>query len=600
MLSYTSAGAAAPYLPNVWGENSLIAFSGLDGPTCWEKPVVAHGGRQPGTLRFRYPVDTDFSLRWTYDRQYDTSHNETLPACTVGLAASDVMDVSYTHPDGSRLRLSLVFADHDHLLGRICADGVHRPLSVEFLLVPSGKGDTCIEDGSPSADTNAPRVHFAGQGNRIATQLQPDRPFLFAITLEDGPCAADETAFQQAWNARLTWFAHLPRPGTMPGGAAPAEPILRTWYKAWSVVKVNQESAQGAIPFAWTTPDRWPHRHMWLWDSVFHVLPLKQIEPSRAEDTLRAVLHLQHPSGKVSHMGTPAGVVSEITQPPILAWGVWEVYQETRNREFLEHCYPKLVAFLHWMSQEMDSDGSGLCEWVNGGCESGLDNSPRFDGKELFDAVDLNAFLAHDAMCLSRIAGIVAPDEAEQWSRTAQMLCERINARLWHEGDGFYYDRRLDGDFNRLKSCVGFLPLFCGAPSSGQAQRLVEHLFAPGNPWGTFPVATVALDEAAYQKDMWRGPTWLNLDYCILRGLERYGYTTQAAHGWRILLEQVAHWYRQEGVIFEFYDAEGVDSPRRLYRKGGCGGRWINTNISDYHWSAAVYLMGLLPAEATT
>lgn len=48
----------------------------------------------------------------------------------------------------------------------------------------------------------------------------------------------------------------------------------RLYYKALSVNKINVRTAEGKIPCTWTTPDRVPHRHCWLWDSVFHALAI--------------------------------------------------------------------------------------------------------------------------------------------------------------------------------------------------------------------------------------------------------------------------------------------------------------------------------------
>ena len=31
-----------------------------------------------------------------------------------------------------------------------------------------------------------------------------------------------------------------------------------------------------------------------------------------------------------------------------------------------------------------------------------------------------------------------------------------------------------------------------------------------------------------YSKDMWRGPVWININYLIARGLERYGFREEA------------------------------------------------------------------------
>ncbi|MCK4982635.1 MAG: hypothetical protein KAS17_06905, partial [Victivallaceae bacterium] len=44
------------------------------------------------------------------------------------------------------------------------------------------------------------------------------------------------------------------------------------YSKAASILKLNVESAQGKCKYRWTTPDKYPHRQMWIWDSVFHAI----------------------------------------------------------------------------------------------------------------------------------------------------------------------------------------------------------------------------------------------------------------------------------------------------------------------------------------
>ena len=149
----------------------------------------------------------------------------------------------------------------------------------------------------------------------------------------------------------LKFFAGLPHP------RFPVEWTERTYYKACSVLKVNVESPQGVIPFRWTTPDRWPHRHMWLWDSAFHAIGCEHIDPELGKDALKAVLSLQREDGFVSITGSPEGRLYEYTtQPPILTWAAWDVYRHTGDREFLE-CYPRLRAYVEWDLEHRDVDG---------------------------------------------------------------------------------------------------------------------------------------------------------------------------------------------------------------------------------------------------
>ena len=58
----------------------------------------------------------------------------------------------------------------------------------------------------------------------------------------------------------------------------------RLLKKCFSVMKVNTLSKEGAIKQTWSTPDRVPHRHMWLWDSVFHSFGMNRLFPRLSWD----------------------------------------------------------------------------------------------------------------------------------------------------------------------------------------------------------------------------------------------------------------------------------------------------------------------------
>ena len=85
----------------------------------------------------------------------------------------------------------------------------------------------------------------------------------------------------------------------------------------------------------------------------------------------------------------------DCTQPQVLSWGVLEVYNKTKDVEFLRECVDALDAYLTWDMKNRDKNGNGLLEWatepdnVLSKCgESGLDNSPRFDFDKDIDAID--------------------------------------------------------------------------------------------------------------------------------------------------------------------------------------------------------------------
>ena len=109
----------------------------------------------------------------------------------------------------------------------------------------------------------------------------------------------------------------------------------KLYYKALAINKVNVRSAEGKIPCTWTTPDRVPHRHMWLWDSVFHALAIVTYNEELAKDAIRAVLCQAREDGFIPCTMSPSGS-DDATQPQVLSWGVWEIYKKTGDKKFLE------------------------------------------------------------------------------------------------------------------------------------------------------------------------------------------------------------------------------------------------------------------------
>ena len=202
--------------------------------------------------------------------------------------------------------------------------------------------------------------------------------------------------------------------------ALKAPEMDRLLRKCFSVMRVNTLSKEGAIQQTWPTPDRVPHRHMWLWDSVFHCFGMNRLFPRLSWDFLKSVLDTQTADGMIPIQMTADRGPSwpGAIQPPILAWGVWENYQALQDRSCLEYALPRLERYLEWDCANRDSDGNDLLEWSldqgkrHRGGEAGMDNSPRFDWAVPFDAVDFSVYAALDMQYTARIGRGAGGDRA--------------------------------------------------------------------------------------------------------------------------------------------------------------------------------------------
>jgi neutral trehalase len=330
------------------------------------------------------------------------------------------------------------------------------------------------------------------------------------------------------------------------------------------------------------------------------------VRPQHAWPLIQSVLEQQRDDGMIPHQMRPTGTHTHLTQPPILAWGAWTCYQRTEDREILTAAAPALARYLNW---DMDNRAQGdLLGWQidqhpdgrGHSNESGLDNSPRFDSARPQASVDLSVFAAQDALYLSRIYSELGRQVGgDRWAQKAADLSKAIHEQLWDDERGFYVDRFTDNDqLSGTMAVTGFLPLLLDDIPDDRCKRLAEHLDDATTFGAAFPVPSVSLSDPTFSTDMWRGATWINLNYLIATGLRRRGLTAEADSLAEKTIAFVQKYYEEYGVVFEFYDAKDEWPPVSCDRKGRNLGRYDirkkMDSIRDYHWTAAMTLSLLL------
>jgi len=521
----------------VWGGGQLMAFSGIDGKTDFEKGLAGRLSFKGAGIDIKLPEDCQLVF------------SDTLPRPR--LLRGDCLDL---WTDAGDVRGAFLDACH-FLIEGPCRVGAH--------------GDSL-------------RVVQKGSRTLIGTadNFVPDR-------VDDDLDAAIAE--------RSRWVNEITLPPALP------DATQRTLRKALSVMKTQVCTPEGLIRHRWTTPDRWPHRRMWLWDSVFHAIGWRHIDPALARDMLSAVVDARRTEdGFIPLMADPTERAT-VTQPPVLALGVKMVNMAEPSPDWIREVYPALAAYVEWDLAHRDSDGAGLAEWLiedHVTCrsgESGMDNSPRFDTATRLDATDFNAMLALESEILSEFAAELGDlAESRRWAETHARLCRLINERLWNDETGFYVDYDLDaGAQSPALASAGFLPLICGAPSAAQAQRLRDHLADPDMFGTPLPVPSIAArDTEHYQKDMWRGPVWMNINWLIAYGFRRYGMEDAAREIEEKSCAEIERTYLKFGTLFEFFDDRREVEPRELLRKAknDPSGNSFNLVFHDYGWTTTLYL----------
>jgi hypothetical protein len=292
------------------------------------------------------------------------------------------------------------------------------------------------------------------------------------------------------------------------------------------------------------------------------------------------------------------------SQPPVgsLIWR--ELYRKFGETWPLEFVFDSLLAWNRWWPKARRSgrllcwgadpyepildcpyEFDGMHAWQGAAWESGLDNSPMYDGvpfnqvtnlMELAD-VGLNSLYIADCNALAEIAGVLGRQaEAQELQARAQEFREAL-ATLWDDATGLYLNRRTDtGELSRRLSPTHFYPLLAGAASRKQAERmLAEHFYNAAEFWGEWMLPSIARNDPAYpEQDYWRGRIWGPMNFLVYVGLRRYRFADAgrdlAEKSQRLLLKE----WRERGHIHENFSADTGE---------GCG-----QSPSDrfYHWGA--------------
>lgn len=341
-------------------------------------------------------------------------------------------------------------------------------------------------------------------------------------------------------------------------------------------------------------------RGIYLWDSAFIAQIWKWWEPQVAFDVLRSVVALRD-GDRLQHFVADFAE-SKFTQPPLLAWSLFELSKAVpaaTATPWLEELYRPLCAYYDWLTRHRRLP-NGLYYWAHP-YESGVENAPRFSSRDErrldptreLAAPDLSAYMVLKCEALAGMARRLGrAHEADRFDRDAAELRQAMNTHLWDEQAGLYFDlNTATGELVRLKTIASLMPLWAGVPDRARAERLRAQIVDPRAFNTLIPLPTVARDDARFEKDMWRGPVWLNTAYAVLLGLRRYGYAAEAADLAFRLCDGVYRTFDRTRRVHEFYDPD-AHHVEDLYRKRG--NRWKRLTLGERPVSEFVGWSGLV------
>lgn len=150
---------------------------------------------------------------------------------------------------------------------------------------------------------------------------------------------------------------------------------------------------------------------------------------------------------------------------------------------------------------------------------------------------------------IAKALGKELPEELQAINEQAAKALEN----LWDPETNQYYCRNfVTHKLIKEPSIEALMPLYSGVISQERAAHLVKMLETHQLFGSKFPVPSVPLNSAYYNPmRYWQGPTWLNTNWLIIDGLERYGFKDEAEKIRQACLQVTA----QNGM-FEYFNPE--------------------------------------------
>jgi glycogen debranching enzyme len=261
-----------------------------------------------------------------------------------------------------------------------------------------------------------------------------------------------------------------------------------------------------------------------------------------------------------------------ITQPPFLTIAAEEVFKKDQDKEFLKQVLPKFVKYHKWLLSSRDPDNDGLVSIISPN-ESGMDELPvfqvaigfkgldtarlhyyyrkadllnhryRYNAKKilekdyfnvedvLFNTVNIEAMRS-----LARLLEEVGEkSQAKEFETKATKAEASLLEQNWDEEDSIFYSTYHNNHYKaKVKTIASLAPLMLSGLDKKRVDLLVKgHLLNPEEFYLPYPIPSVAKNEVYFVggetprykiKLLWRGPTWINTNWMVLKGLQKHGY----------------------------------------------------------------------------
>jgi neutral trehalase len=338
------------------------------------------------------------------------------------------------------------------------------------------------------------------------------------------------------------------------------------------------------------------------WDTFFAATMASFGDKDLAYANALEMLNEETPQGFVPNYARAGNWKSaDRSEPPVGAITVLGLYKKFHDRWFLQDAFEPLLKWNRWWAEHRDLDGyltwgsdpenqprnlddSSAGTWQGAIYESGLDNSPMYDGttynkqSHLLEYADVGLMSMYVADCdaLVEIANALdMPAEAKELKERGERYRAKL-ATMWNEEADIFLNKDLHTGKPVLRlSPSNLYPLLAHAATPEQAKTMIEkHLLNPTEFWGEWVIPSIARNDPAFaDQQYWRGRIWGPMNYLVYLGLRNYGDAATrkefADRSYKLFLKE----WTDKGHVHENYNAasgtgDDVSSRDRFYHWG--------------------------------
>ena len=247
--------------------------------------------------------------------------------------------------------------------------------------------------------------------------------------------------------------------------------------------------------------------------------------------------------------------------------------------------------------------------------ESGLDNSPMYDG-DFFDAsphgthlmqlydVGMSSMFVQECYALAELAALTNRSAAgAEMQARGDAMAAKVAAQLWDGDAGTFSNRFPNGTFYPRISPTSFYAMQARAPTDAQAKAMATNWLmnasrfcvAPagdfvGNDdscyWG---LPSISADDAAFPAlGYWRGYVWGPMAQLTHWNLQNYNHVPEVRAGRKAMCKQLeqlmlSQWREHRHICENYNPHKTADTSG-----GDCSG------TKFYHWGALTGLIGMV------